>query len=458
MANKNPPNPNSQNQTPIPPIVQLSPELTAQLLNPSVSPQHIVTLVPVKLSTTNYILWRFLITPVLQQYNFYSLVDGTDTTPAILLPDSTQINPAYTEWAKRDRTCRIWLTATLSDSVLPFQIGCISARSIWVTLERRLANITWSHVLQLKRRLQTLQKGTQSMTNYLQQIKDIADSLAHAGEPLDNADVVAHTLQGLPQDYDAFATSIRVHAEPIQAEELHGFLLSEEIEVQRRGETLIPNLNPNSTIQAYAVFNPLSNITGPNYHFQGTRGSSAAPNRNRNFQPRPPTNNSSRSFFRPPPPPPRQTNHGGALRIRCQICGRNNHSAVNCFNRMNYAYQGRTPPPRFQAMMATPLPLTPSAPPSLWYVDSGATHHITNDLSNLSIAIEYHGNDHVSTANGDSMPISLIGSSTAVCASPTLGSSATSGSSLKLNSIFMCLLLLITCFPLTNFSLIINVI
>ncbi|KAK9943480.1 hypothetical protein M0R45_009087 [Rubus argutus] len=86
-------------------------------------------------------------------------------------------------------------------------------------------------------------------------------------------------------------------------------------------------------------------------------------------------------------------------------------------------------------MMANPLPLTPSAPPSLWYADSGTTHHITNDLNNLSIATEYHGSDHVSTANGDSMPISHISSSTVVCASPTLGFSATSGSSLKLNSI-----------------------
>ena len=40
-----------------------------------------------------------------------------------------------------------------------------------------------------------------------------------------------------------------------------------------------------------------------------------------------------------------------------------------------------------------------------WYVDTGATDHITGDLDKLSIKERYHGNDQVQAANGSGMDI-----------------------------------------------------
>ncbi|KAI5343668.1 hypothetical protein L3X38_011544 [Prunus dulcis] len=72
------------------------------------------------------------------------------------------------------------------------------------------------------------------MLDYLQSLKHIADSLAAAGSPLDTSDFLAHALYGLSSDYNAFSTSIHVRSDPIQPEELHGLLLSEEIAVENR--------------------------------------------------------------------------------------------------------------------------------------------------------------------------------------------------------------------------------
>lgn len=47
-----------------------------------------------------------------------------------------------------------------------------------------------------------------------------------------------------------------------------------------------------------------------------------------------------------------------------------------------------------------------------WYPDSGATCHITPDLSNLSIHTDYGGNDMVKVGNGTGLPIQHIGHST----------------------------------------------
>jgi hypothetical protein len=46
-----------------------------------------------------------------------------------------------------------------------------------------------------------------------------------------------------------------------------------------------------------------------------------------------------------------------------------------------------------------------------WYTDTGATHHLTGELSKLSIADKYKGRDQVHTANGNGMNISHIGNS-----------------------------------------------
>jgi len=43
-----------------------------------------------------------------------------------------------------------------------------------------------------------------------------------------------------------------------------------------------------------------------------------------------------------------------------------------------------------------------------WVVDSGATNHITSNLSNLSLQSPYNGNDKVAVGNGKKLPISNI--------------------------------------------------
>lgn len=44
----------------------------------------------------------------------------------------------------------------------------------------------------------------------------------------------------------------------------------------------------------------------------------------------------------------------------CQICGRPYHSAIDCYQHMNHAYQGRVPPNKLQAMIAAPATQTPT--------------------------------------------------------------------------------------------------
>ena len=53
---------------------------------------------------------------------------------------------------------------------------------------------------------------------------------------------------------------------------------------------------------------------------------------------------------------------------------------------------------------------TPSYPvDASWYMDTGATNHLTSEMGKLSTQEPYRGHDQVRTANGEGMHISHIG-------------------------------------------------
>ena len=46
-----------------------------------------------------------------------------------------------------------------------------------------------------------------------------------------------------------------------------------------------------------------------------------------------------------------------------------------------------------------------------WYLDSGATHHLTNIMGNLNIIDEFRGNDKLIIGNGEGLSITHISDS-----------------------------------------------
>jgi hypothetical protein len=82
----------------------------------------------------------------------------------------------------------------------------------------------------------------------------------------------------------------------------------------------------------------------------------------------------------------------------CQICGKLGHLAAKCYNIFDHAFQGESQGPAayYTAPHATFDPL--------WYHDTGSTHHLTNDVSNLNQRVEeYTGNDQIRVGNGQGL-------------------------------------------------------
>ncbi|KAK1628930.1 hypothetical protein QYE76_003245 [Lolium multiflorum] len=145
-----------------------------------------------------------------------------------------------------------------------------------------------------------------------------------------------------------------------------------------------------------------------------------------------------------PAPPPTPTTGGGRAgdtRV-CQLCGRPGHLASKCHRRFLRSFlgignngQGNErqaqladfgPPPAAPAAFAAAKgkvtiqgstlskPIDPA-----WYMDTGATDHLTSELQKLTTHQPYYGHDKVHTANGAGMPISHIGQASLLTSHPS---------------------------------------
>ncbi|CAN6547905.1 unnamed protein product [Malus baccata var. baccata] len=255
--------PASSSDSPSPPLANpnSSPNLPPSALsNPSlmalgtISIANVAGMVPTKLNRQNYITWRSLFIPVLKRFKLLGLVNGEDLCPPPFVRDLSGTcvpNASFETWCERDQILMIWINSTLSEDLLPLTIGMEDSRSLWQSLERRFSGASRTHVHSLRSKIQTIQKGDSSMTDFLNSIKDISDKLAAAGEPLSESDLVAYILSGLPDEYESFVDSIETRNESVTADELHGLLLSKEISLQKRKTRAFSSSN--APFHAYAA-------------------------------------------------------------------------------------------------------------------------------------------------------------------------------------------------------------
>jgi histone deacetylase 1/2 len=107
---------------------------------------------------------------------------------------------------------------------------------------------------------------------------------------------------------------------------------------------------------------------------------------------------------------------GGGNRPICQICDKPGHKASSCFKRFKQDYLGVDNDGRYMerqvAAATTPGQTSSYSVDSGWYMDTGATDHLTNHLDKLTVKENYTGNDQVHAANGHGMHIHHIGQTT----------------------------------------------
>lgn len=322
----------------------------------------LIHMLTIKLSSSNYLLWKNQVSPLLLHQNWLRFVDGSYQAPSKTLTTDGKksVNPAFTSWLETDQKILLLLQSSLSEEAMSEVLGLSSSREVWQALESAYSHDSMERSQNLKDSLRKLKKGTASVADYAKQFKNICDKLAAIGQPVSESDKTHWFLCGLGPSFETFSTAQRV---------VQPRLLFRDLLAQAEGHELFVASLHSSNPSPIAFAAQKQNSS----HGKGKSG---------RFSHR----DLSSSKGRPRRPP------------HCQLCRREGHYANSCPDLGSFAQKSSYSAANLAQAFHANCNLNDSTPD--WYVDSGATAHMAPSTTTMDSSVPYTGNDKVSFGNG----------------------------------------------------------
>jgi hypothetical protein len=226
-----------------------------------------------------------------------------------------------------------------------------------------------ARTMQVHFQLATIKNGGSSITEYFQKYKHLIDSLAVAGQPLNDFELVSFLLAGLGSKYNPFVTSVTTRVDPLSLEDLYAHLLTHEMHLEHNLQSAeAPFPSANVAARSYA---PKHKGT-----FRGPSGSMSNTHNSHFFN----YNNGPHRGHGRGKGPSSHSPSGTSPKLVCQVCNKPGHTALSCYHWFDYSYQ-KDNSSTMQANIAAPQPINDLN----WCPDTGATNRVTSDLANLNL-------------------------------------------------------------------------
>jgi hypothetical protein len=148
---------------------------------------------------------------ILEGYDLQGFISGETKAPSRFLTSESETanpNPKFLQWRRTDRVVKGWLIATLSEDVLGIVVGLDTAAEVWNALVHAFARVSDDRRLELKKRLTTIQRGSDTLPTYLQRFKTVCDDLAAIGKVVPDHKKTFWLISGLGKGYEMFVTTM----------------------------------------------------------------------------------------------------------------------------------------------------------------------------------------------------------------------------------------------------------
>ncbi|KAH9682619.1 retrovirus-related pol polyprotein from transposon RE1 [Citrus sinensis] len=416
---------------------------------------------PIKLDRSNYLIWKSQILSSVRANELESLLDGSKICPDQFLSSTqgnsdamfnastsstvtSQENPEFHVWKKQDQMLLSWLLSSISIEILSLVVNSKTSYELWSSLEQQFGSETAAKKVHLKMMLNNLKKGSMTMTEYFSKLKSVTDELAIAGSPVSSLDFITHLISGLGQPYYPVVVYIEANVLKMSINEAYSMLLTHEARLESNQSNSFKEVKQNYAANLAQAGNNQKKVnnqggwngnTGnkPGFHnwngnftnrggFNPGRGQNSGRGQwNNNWnnwngnQGRGNFAGAARNFSGRFPGGYNGFGRGGGRgNIVCQICFKHNHTAADCkdrFNRNfvpNFSVQGNFPDQN-QTSRAAFMATSEGVADQGWYLDSGATHHLTNNMENLAEGTPYLGSQLLLVGNGQGLRITSIG-------------------------------------------------
>jgi hypothetical protein len=164
----------------------------------------------------------------------------------------------------------------------------------------------------------------------LDEVKNLADELSAVGKPIADSNLILYVLNGLNSSFHSFVTTYMLlfREKSMPFSNFHVELLNYDLMQHFHSHSI------QSEAGSYALYS----------HKPGSKPGSHNNRAKSHFSGMPKGSGGASSQFRQPLPHLPRTSSGSSSKNRsrspCQICKREGHQALDCFNRMNYSFQG----------------------------------------------------------------------------------------------------------------------
>ncbi|KAI9187499.1 hypothetical protein LWI28_028847 [Acer negundo] len=340
-----------------------------------------------------------MIMPVIKGHKLDNYVLGTKLCPPEFLPGTTPgstvkiSNPDYEEWISHDQLLLGWLYSTMNPDIASQLMKKSTSKELRGAAKELSGAHTKSRVIYYKGEYQKTRKVGMKIDEYLNTIKAFFDNLALAGSPISLPDLITQILSGLDVEYTPIVVQLS-DKESLSWIELQTTLLTFESRLEQLNTCQNGGINLSQTTAHIAINRPKNRSS----NFSYGKG-----------QNRPPNNNNSRGFrgrFRG------IKGRSNGNKPTCQLCNKIGHTASICWNIFDQNFMGSALDQFNQSKNQSPNAFIASPEmledPS-WYADTGASHHVTNDLRNLHQKQDYIGKNSLVAGNGSKLDISHIG-------------------------------------------------
>ncbi|KAK9070010.1 hypothetical protein SSX86_010408 [Deinandra increscens subsp. villosa] len=430
-------------------------------LHPALTVTNIKHVVPLVLeqNSAKYLQWVQLFKTHCKACN--CLQHLTETEPSTPPPpagdagDAAKAAPAVDRatWDRVDATVLSWIYATIHPNLFSLVMKeDTHAATAWKALKDVFGDNENARALELEHRFVSIKLDNfADISAYCQELKEISDQLANVNAPVSEQRMVLQLISGLNDSYDGVAMLIQQSNPLPDFNEARSRLLLEETRKNRNNNN---SSTPPTALQAAAAHHPnpppshppvnapppSGRSYGRGFYDQGRgsfdssrsrgrgyRGKGRGRPRGRGFYPSgssgytqphyPPWQTPAPSYNpawqqQPPPPPcPYPTMPATQPTYQHTTTRQPNLSAGILGPAPPQAYYGGyTPPyPPPHPEYAAPTP-TMTADPN-WYMDSGATHHMTHHAGNLSSYVNNSRSNYIVVGDGTKIPIYATGHS-----------------------------------------------
>ncbi|WJZ93380.1 hypothetical protein VitviT2T_012325 [Vitis vinifera] len=344
--------------------------ILAQIAQPLIP----ITLPPlhIQLSRTNYSFWKSQILPAVRAYGLEGFLTSDHVHPPATIADANdpQVfveNPDFLYWTCIDQFLVSWLIGSISEAMLGHVIRCTSTTKIWSTLHEVFGIQSKARILQLRQQLQ-LKKCATLVNEYVLKKRTLAYCLIATGQPIFDDEVILYILSGLSPEYESVVVNI-TSKNHITLQCVMFMLQNHEQRIESCESTTQVDVNGASvhyatkerTLSTLVITEAMA-ITVDNL-------------------------------------------------VVHEVCRKLVHIALKCYHQFDLSYQGQeaaanansantssTTYTNLQAYMTAPSSGDPNN--NSWFLDSGATHHITTDSSNLASKNDYNGKEKLDLITG----------------------------------------------------------